>query len=108
MSDHDEKPESLFDRFLRHGKGQENNIWLHRVWTGTKWVTIPSYSSNPFAKIGVEAKREVGICKRTITRADLERLHLIGEQVRAFYGDAAVGELPPLPPKRKRTKRQAA
>lgn len=30
------------------------------------------------------------------------------QQVRAFYGDAAVRELPPLPPKRKRTKRQAA
>lgn len=97
MTHESEQPhESLFDRYVRFGSGKDNNIYLSQVWNGTKWLTVPSYTKDPFATIGVEAKREIGICRRTITHADIDRIHTLAAQVEAAYGSEAVGELPPL------------
>lgn len=97
MTHESEKPRrSLFDEMIRHSTG-ENDVWIHKGVLNGQPFTIINYSSNPFAKTGVEIKAEVCVGRREVTRDMIENMHTIAEKVRAAYGEAAVGALPELP-----------
>lgn len=60
--------------------------------------------TDPFA--GADVPREVITGSRKVQPSDIERIHQIAAQVRASYGEDAVGALPELP-KRKRQRKVA-
>jgi hypothetical protein len=93
-----EPREGIYERFVRFGAGQENNVCFHSVWNGERFVTVPSYSkTDPFAKIGTEATRVEGSKPRgPVTAADIDTMRALAQRVRESYGELAVGALPSL------------
>ncbi len=88
------KKRDLFTSVMHHSsKSNDLFVYAHTV----NGKTVISYSrTNPFAKIGTEAKREVRPPRSPISRQQLESALALAEKVRAFYGEAAVGDLTPI------------
>ncbi len=92
------KKRDLFETVMHfEQKSSENFCYAHTV----AGKTVISYSrTNPFAKIGTEARRVMGSAPRgPITAADIEAMRALAQRVRESYGELAVGALPSLPTK---------
>lgn len=90
---------SLFQRAVLEAHG-ENDVYFS---TDVQGRTVVSYFADGH-QTGNEAKREMGTTNRKITADRIAEMHKLADRVRGFYGDAAVGTLPPLPKKRQRRK----
>jgi hypothetical protein len=96
MTQRDFSDNSLFSRFVRF-RGGENDIYLHSVWNGERFVTVVNYSKDPTVQTGVEAKRVEGSKPRgPVTAADIDTVRALAQRVRESYGELAVGALPSL------------
>jgi hypothetical protein len=96
---------SLFDEVMYHAReksekpGGDLFLFAHTV----RGVTVISSSrTNPFPPNQPEAKRVAGSAPRgPVTAGQIAAMHKMAVHVRESYGEAAVGELPPMQAERK-------